>query len=94
MKPLEIPIYFNPDEDIDRSSLGLPEVEIEDCQIKYCLFINIDAISPYISDRDKISMTKIFSGETNFIAPIPYHKMVSFISKNMGLPITTLNHEK
>lgn len=93
MTPLEIPVYFQSETDPMMRELNLPETPVEQCPIKKCLFVNIDAIGPYVLDSGT-EVTKIISGIGEFLTPIPYPSMLELIEKAVGIEVWTADYER
>lgn len=93
MTPLEIPVYFMAENDAMMQELGLPETPMEQCPLKKCLFVRIDAIGPYVLDSG-VEITKITSGIGEYFTPIPYPSMVELIEKAVGIDVWTTDYEQ
>lgn len=93
MRPLEIPVYFQADNDSMMAELGLPETPIEQCPLKKVLFVSIDAVGPYVLGTGT-EITKIISGSGEFLTPIPYPSMVELIERAVGVDVWTADYER
>lgn len=77
---LELPIFWNDDNDMVLKELGLDTKVLKEKETKNCIFYNIDSIYPYIVDG--IEYTEIISGSKSVICALPFCDVDKLIQTN------------
>lgn len=79
MKPIELPIYYQKEDDgVNFESLGI-DVPLEECESRHVSFIRIDVVEPYwCEDR---YLARVWSGGQPWLSPLSYNDVKSIISE-------------
>lgn len=76
---IKLPIIFHTEESYQAEKLGL-DVPIEDGDVKEMIFYQIDALSPYTSNKN--NFTKIYTSANNFICTLNINQVDQLIQSN------------